>query len=126
MNQTIDSNASFDERNMSEGGNRRLYKDLLNYTRAHTRFTYGEFEQAVLRDVCLFNVPDDRYMQEVEDTLDAIIKALREVDYKGDMTLEADSFLYYGYKDRPDEILDGLKIMRDAANRLREMFLAQD
>ena len=56
----------------------------------------------------------------------AIIKALREVDYKGDMTLEADSFLYYGYKDRPDEILDGLKIMRDAANRLREMFLAQD
>lgn len=76
MKQTIDSNASFDERNMSEGGNRRLYKDLLNYTRAHTRFTYGEFEQAVLRDVCLFNVPDDRYMQEVEDTLDAIIKAL--------------------------------------------------
>lgn len=55
----------------------------------------------------------------------AIIKALREVDYKGDMTLEADSFLYYGYKDRPDEILDGLKIMRDAANRLREMFLAR-
>ena len=53
---------------------------------------------------------------------EAIVKALREVDYKGDMTLEADSFLYYGYKDRPDEILDGLKIMRDAANRLRDMF----
>ena len=52
----------------------------------------------------------------------AIIKALKEVDYKGDMTLEADTFLYYGYKDNPDKILDGLKIMRDAANKLRDMF----
>lgn len=55
---------------------------------------------------------------------EAIIKALKEVDYKADMTLEAHSFLCYGYKNRPDEILDGSKIMRDAANRLREMFLA--
>jgi sugar phosphate isomerase/epimerase len=57
---------------------------------------------------------------------DAVIKALREVDYKGDMTLEADSFIYFGYKDRPDEILDGLRIMRDTANRLREMFFKEN
>ena len=57
---------------------------------------------------------------------DAVIKALREVDYKGDMTLEADSFIYFGYKDRPDEMLDGLRIMRDTANKLREMFYLEN
>jgi signal transduction histidine kinase len=52
------------------------------------------------------------------------IKALRDVDYKGDMTLECSSHLYYYCMEDPTKIKEGLKMMYDAASRLREMFLA--
>jgi sugar phosphate isomerase/epimerase len=52
---------------------------------------------------------------------EAIIKALREVGYKGDMTLEADCYL----RGRtPDNVFEGIKIMADTAMKLKNMFLA--
>ena len=54
----------------------------------------------------------------------AVINALREVDYKGDMTLECSSHLYHYCIEDPGKIEEGLKMMYDAASRLREMFLA--
>lgn len=55
---------------------------------------------------------------------DAVIKALREVDYKGDMTLECSSHLYYYCMEDKSRIEEGLKMMYDAATRLRDMFTA--
>ena len=56
-----------------------LYEKLEKYTQTHTSITYAEFEDQVLRDVCLFNVPNDAYMNEVEKTLDMMIAALPAV-----------------------------------------------
>ena len=53
-----------------------LYARLDGYVKAHPSITYSEFEDHVLRDVCLFNVPNDEYMQRVEQTLDMMIAAL--------------------------------------------------
>ena len=53
-----------------------LYERLEKYTQMHPSMTYAEFEYQVLRDVCLFNVPNDAYMNEVENTLDMMIAAL--------------------------------------------------
>ncbi len=53
-----------------------LYNRLAEYAESHKSITYSDFETHVLRDVCLFNVPDDDYMKEVEATLDMMIKAL--------------------------------------------------
>ena len=55
---------------------------------------------------------------------DAVIKALRDVDYKGDMTLECSSHLYYYCMEDKSRIEEGLKMMYDAATRLRDMFTA--
>ncbi len=55
------------------------------------------------------------------DLADAV-RALREVGYRGDMTLEADRYL----ANHPDlDPAEGVKNMADAARRLREMFLAE-
>ena len=67
---------SIEASNVTSSANRRLYSELVRHTSEHRSFTYGEFESSLLKDVCLFNVPSDAYMQEVEDTLDAIIRAL--------------------------------------------------
>ena len=48
----------------------------------------------------------------------AVVKALKEIGYPGDMTLEANAYL----KGRtPENILDGMKDMAAAARRLRDM-----
>ena len=57
-------------------GSADLYARLDEYVKAHPSTTYSEFEDHVLRDVCLFNVPNDEYMREVEQTLDMMIQAL--------------------------------------------------
>lgn len=50
----------------------------------------------------------------------AVAKALKDIDYVGDLTLEADNFII----NMPDSlILDGLKFMRKADAALREMIL---
>ena len=49
----------------------------------------------------------------------AVIKALRDVCYQGDMTLEADSFLKTHY---PDDVFEGMKVMADTAKRLVRLF----
>lgn len=56
---------------------------------------------------------------------DAMIKALREVDYKGDMTLECDAYLHYLCKGDKDKVFEGIKNMANAAKKLVEMFKAQ-
>ncbi len=53
-----------------------LYERLEEYVKSHTKITYSEFDDQVLRDVCLFNVPNDEYMKEVERTLDLMIATL--------------------------------------------------
>ncbi len=57
-------------------GSGDLYARLDEYVKAHPSITYVEFEDHVLRDVCLFNVPNDEYMRGVEQTLDMMIAAL--------------------------------------------------
>ena len=52
---------------------------------------------------------------------EAIIRALAEADYQGDMTLEADRYLAAYTK---DTVAEGVRNMYAAAARLREMFLA--
>ena len=54
----------------------------------------------------------------------AVIKALKDVNYEGDMTLECSSHLHYYCMEDPTKIEEGLKMMHDAAARLRDMFYA--
>ena len=55
---------------------------------------------------------------------DAMVKALREVDYKGDMTLECDCYLHYFCERDKDKVFEGVKNLADAAKKLVEMFKA--
>ena len=48
-----------------------------------------------------------------------VVKALREVDYKGEFTLEADTYLQAF---NAENIEEGVKNMADAARKLVEMF----
>ena len=48
-----------------------------------------------------------------------IIKALKEIDYKGYFTLEADCYLK-AYNS--DNVLDGIKNLADSAKKLVEMY----
>ena len=50
---------------------------------------------------------------------DAIVKALKEIDYQGDFTLEANSFLN-GYT--PENVLDGLIKLRKSVRKLADQF----
>lgn len=50
---------------------------------------------------------------------DEVVKALREIDYKGYFTLESCSFLK-GYT--PDNIMEGMEKMSKAARKLADMF----
>ena len=50
---------------------------------------------------------------------DAIVKALKEVNYKGYFTLEADTFLKDYYR---DNVLDGVVKLRESARKLADMF----
>ena len=55
---------------------------------------------------------------------DAMVKALREVDYKGDMTLECDCYLHHFCERDKDKVFEGVKNLADAAKKLVEMFKA--
>ena len=55
---------------------------------------------------------------------DAVIKALKEVDYKGDMTLESDAYLHYFCANDKEKAFEGIKNLADAAKKLVEMFRA--
>ena len=55
---------------------------------------------------------------------DAVVKALKEVGYKGDMTLEADTYLHHFAKGDEDKVFEGIKNLADAAKKLAEMFKA--
>lgn len=53
-----------------------LYAELFNYINRHKQISFGEYESAILKDICLFNMPNDEYLADVESTLDSIIRAL--------------------------------------------------
>jgi len=55
---------------------------------------------------------------------DAVIKALKEVDYKGDMTLESDAYLHHFCANDKEKAFEGIKNLADAAKKLVEMFRA--
>ncbi len=47
-----------------------------------------------------------------------IIKALKEIGYEGDLTLEASAYL----KDYKDKVFEGIKNLADSAKKLREIY----
>ncbi len=55
---------------------------------------------------------------------DAIVRALKEVDYKGDMTLECDAYLHSFCKGDHEKAFEGVKNLAEAANKLVKMFKA--
>ena len=55
---------------------------------------------------------------------DAMVKALKEVDYKGDMTLECDAYLHYFCANDKEKAFEGVKNLAAAAKKLVEMFRA--
>lgn len=59
----------------------------------------------------------------VDMDFDAIVKALKEIDYKGYFTLEADQFL----KDYNEEnVFEGVVKLQRSAKKLAEMFLKEN
>ena len=56
---------------------------------------------------------------------DAMVKALKEVDYKGDMTLECDCYLHYFCQRDKDKVFEGVQNLANTAKKLVEMFRAQ-
>ena len=53
---------------------------------------------------------------------DAVVAALREINYSGDLTLEADAYLASFTGGDEDKALEGIKNLADSANKLRSMF----
>ncbi len=53
-----------------------LYEDLLKFTEAHPRMNYAEFDSFILKEISLFDVPDDEFLANTEKVVDKIIAAL--------------------------------------------------
>jgi sugar phosphate isomerase/epimerase len=51
----------------------------------------------------------------------SVINALKEINYTGDLTLEADAYLPK-YYNNPENIFEGIQNMADSAKRLAGMF----
>ena len=82
--------------------------------------TLGSHVQALhLHDVDLLH--DNHYAPfTLKVDYEPIIRALKEIDYQGDMTLEACHYLKKEFT--PENYLEGLKIMADGAKRLARMY----
>ena len=82
--------------------------------------TLGSHVQALhLHDVDLHN--DNHYAPfTLKVAYEPIIRALKEIDYQGDMTLEACNYLRKEFT--PENYLEGLRIMADGAKRLAVMY----
>ena len=52
------------------------YLGSLRFAQAHGTVTYDEFNKALLDQIRLFDVPKDKHIEAIEDTLDLIIKSL--------------------------------------------------
>ena len=57
----------------SENG---LYEGAERFILSHNNITWREFDQCLLGDLRLFDVPGNEYLERVEKTIDAIIRAL--------------------------------------------------
>ena len=82
--------------------------------------TLGSNVQALhLHDV---NLHEDNHYAPFTLNIDyaPIIRALKEIDYQGDMTLEACYYLKKEYT--PENYIDGLRIVADSAKRLAKMY----
>ena len=55
------------------------YANIETFIRAHSSFTYGEFDGYVLNDISLFDVPGDEQFSAIEKELDEILKALPSI-----------------------------------------------
>ncbi|MBO5878926.1 MAG: sugar phosphate isomerase/epimerase [Clostridia bacterium] len=71
------------------------------------------------------NLHDDSHQIpfSMQINFEEMIKALREVNYQGDMTLECDAYLG-AYKESEERVFEGIKNLADSAKRLVEMFKA--
>lgn len=56
--------------------NNSLYKELYSYVNEHEKMSLSEFDSVAVKDVCLFNMPNNEQLSQIEATLDQIIKAL--------------------------------------------------
>ena len=92
----------------------------LNTSAAQMIRTLGSHVQALhLHDVDLLN--DNHYVPfSLKIDYDPIIRALKEVDYQGEMTLEACYYLKKEYT--PENYFEGVRKMADAAKRLAQMY----
>ena len=63
-------------------------------------------------------------LEQVKSKIDfvPIVKALKEINYKGYFTLECDAYMVARGKNGESEIYNGLKDLRMAVNKLIEMF----
>ena len=55
------------------------YADIEKFVRAHSRFSYEQFDGYVLKDITLFDIPGDEHFRAVEEELDAILRALPSI-----------------------------------------------
>ena len=59
-----------------ENKNDSVYADYLRFSAEHNLITYSEFDTHVLNDLKLFDVPNEKYLGNIEEALDRIIRAL--------------------------------------------------
>ena len=60
---------SFDKKNNE-------YSSILKFSKEYNNISYKEFNDYVLKDVNLFDVPNDEYFKKIDETLDKIIAAI--------------------------------------------------
>ena len=56
------------------------YADILKFANEHNNITYSNFDDFVLKQINLFNVPKDAQFSLIENTLDKIISALPSIN----------------------------------------------
>lgn len=60
----------------SEQASFRAYESAVRYAQTHNLITYDQFDRDVLKEIKLFDVPNEAYFHAIEDMLDRIIGAL--------------------------------------------------
>lgn len=65
---------------INENTDMGLYGGVSRFVESRSRLTYREFDDCVLKELRLFDVPSEGYLDSTEKTLDSIIRALPHFD----------------------------------------------
>ena len=60
---------SFDKKNNE-------YSSILKFSKEYNNISYNEFNEYILKDVNLFDVPNDEYFKKIDETLNKIIETI--------------------------------------------------